>query len=152
MNNMENWNRLSTVPVTSLKPISFGALKGKSDINPQWRYKAMTEVYGSCGIEWSHRLVQQTIVDGANGEKLIYLEVAVKLKDGEDAVVANDVHVAVRKGYVPLRGGGGGGGRRWAHDAAGVVHLRAVETEGDGDLVACSNVFIADEGASVAEP
>tara|TARA_B100000780_G_scaffold167746_1_gene117473 strand:- start:490 stop:1161 length:672 start_codon:yes stop_codon:yes gene_type:complete len=84
MNNMENWNRLSTVPVTSLKPISFGALKGKSDINPQWRYKAMTEVYGSCGIEWSHRLVQSTIVDGANGEKLIYLEVAVKLKDGEE--------------------------------------------------------------------
>lgn len=84
MNNMKNWNRLSTVPVTSLKPISFGALKGKSDINPQWRYKAMTEVYGSCGIEWSHRLVQSTIVDGANGEKLIYLEVAVKLKDGEE--------------------------------------------------------------------
>ena len=74
-----------------------------------------------------------------------------KLKDGEDAVVANDVHVAVRKGYVPLRGGGGGV-RRWADDTAGVVHLRAVETEGDGDLVACSNVFIADEGASVAEP
>lgn len=84
MNNMESWNRLATVPPCNLKTITFGALKGKSDINPQWRYKAMTEVYGSCGIEWSHRLVQSTIVDGANGEKLIYLEVAVKLKDGEE--------------------------------------------------------------------
>ena len=64
MKNMENWNALSRVPPQHLKPISFGALKGKSDINPQWRYKAMTEIYGQCGEGWSHRLVSSVLVDG----------------------------------------------------------------------------------------
>ena len=81
---MENWNALKQVPESHLKKIGFGALKGKTDINPQWRYKAMTEVYGECGIGWNHKLVNQTLVDGANGEKLIYLEVAVKIKGGEE--------------------------------------------------------------------
>ena len=77
MKNLENWNRLATVPLSHLKTIQFGALKGKSDINPQWRYKAMTEVYGECGTGWSHRLVNSDVVDGANGEVLIFVEVAV---------------------------------------------------------------------------
>jgi len=79
---MENWNNLCKVPETSLKTIGFGALKGKSDINPQWRIKAMTEVYGECGSGWSHRLVEQTITPGANGEILVFLQVAVRVGDG----------------------------------------------------------------------
>ena len=56
-----------------------------------------------------------------------------QLENGEETVVANDVDVAVREGHVPLWGGGGGG-RRWAHGAAGVVDLRAVEVEAEGDF------------------
>lgn len=81
---MENWNALKKVPESHLKTIGFGALKGKSDINPQWRYKAMTEVYGECGTGWSHRLVNQTIVPGGEGETLVFVEVAVRVKDGKE--------------------------------------------------------------------
>ncbi len=81
MKNLEKWNQLARVPVSHLKTIQFGALKGKSDINPQWRYKAMTEVYGECGKDWNHRLVNTEIVDGANGEVLIFVEVAVWVGD-----------------------------------------------------------------------
>ena len=84
MKNMENWNALSRVPPQHLKTISFGALKGKSDINPQWRYKAMTEIYGQCGEGWSHRLVSSQIVDGANEEKLVFVEVAVIIAGGQE--------------------------------------------------------------------
>ena len=74
-----------------------------------------------------------------------------QFENGEETVVANGVYVAVRDGHVLLRGGGGGA-RRWAHDATGVVNLRAVEAEGNGDLTAWSNVFSADGRTSVAEP
>tara|TARA_R110002074_G_scaffold330155_1_gene500688 strand:+ start:1116 stop:1946 length:831 start_codon:yes stop_codon:yes gene_type:complete len=84
MKNMENWNALSRVPEQHLKTIGFGALKGKSDINPQWRYKAMTEVYGQCGEGWSHRLVSAQIVDGASEEKLVFVEVAVTIAGGQE--------------------------------------------------------------------
>lgn len=90
MKNLEKWNQLSRVPVSHLKTIQFGALKGKSDINPQWRYKAMTEVYGECGKGWSHRLSDVQIVDGANGEVLIFVEVKVWAGDKEFTGVGGD--------------------------------------------------------------
>ena len=39
-NNMEIYEKLQTPPNDALKPIGFGNLKGKSDINPRWRYEA----------------------------------------------------------------------------------------------------------------
>ena len=97
MKNLEKWNQLARVPVERLKTIQFGALKGKSDINPQWRYKAMTEVYGECGKEWGHRLVNTQIVDGANGEVLIFVEVAVWAGDKEFTGVGGDKIVSKDK-------------------------------------------------------
>jgi len=81
---MENWNNLCKVPLDKLKKIEFGNLKGKSDINPQWRIKAMTEVYGECGKAWSHRLIEQTITPGADGEVLVFLQVGVRVGDGNE--------------------------------------------------------------------
>ena len=48
--------------------------------------------------------------------------VGAQLKNGEETVVTNDVHVAVRERHIPLWVGGGGGRRR-AQDATGVVYL-----------------------------
>jgi hypothetical protein len=76
--------------------------------------------------------------------------VGAQLENGEETVVTNDVHVAVRERHVPLWVGGGGGRRR-AQDATGVVYLRAVEAERDGDVNGRSNVFSADGRTSVAE-
>jgi hypothetical protein len=51
-NNLVRYNRLSKVPKEALKPIDFGALKGKHSINPMWRIKAMTDEYGPYGEGW----------------------------------------------------------------------------------------------------
>ena len=48
--------------------------------------------------------------------------VGAQLKNGEETVVTNDVHVAVRERHIPLWIGSGGGRRR-AQDATGVVYL-----------------------------
>ena len=47
--NLKIWNAVKQVPPSFLKPIGFGKLKGKSDINPQWRIMAMTQAFGVVG-------------------------------------------------------------------------------------------------------
>lgn len=49
---LEIWNKFAKPPLTALKKIGAGRLSGKTDINPQWRYQALTEEYGPCGLGW----------------------------------------------------------------------------------------------------
>jgi len=57
--NLMFYDQLRNVPQGALKPIQAGRLKGKSDINPVWRIKAMTEAFGPCGIGWKYEIVKQ---------------------------------------------------------------------------------------------
>jgi hypothetical protein len=41
-----------TVPANYLRTIKAGRLNGKSDINPQWRIRKLTELFGPCGKGW----------------------------------------------------------------------------------------------------
>lgn len=68
MSNLIYWDKLRTVPKTSLKTIQAGRLKGKSDINPQWRYQVLTETFGPCGIGWKFTIEKQWIEKYDNGE------------------------------------------------------------------------------------
>lgn len=52
MDNLNFWNALRSVPAEALKKIEAGKLRGKSDINPVWRLKTLTEQFGLCGIGW----------------------------------------------------------------------------------------------------
>jgi len=56
MENMEIWNAVKAPPATALKKIAGGRLKGMTDIKPQWRYQAMTENFGPCGIKWRYEI------------------------------------------------------------------------------------------------
>ena len=58
-NNLRFYEQLRKVPQEALKPILAGRLKGKSDINPVWRIKAMTDAFGPCGIGWKYEIVKQ---------------------------------------------------------------------------------------------
>jgi len=57
MNYMETWNKLKQPPPWALKQIGGGRLKGMTDVNPQWRYQAMTEEFGMCGEGWKYEIV-----------------------------------------------------------------------------------------------
>ena len=59
MGNLDLYNKLKVVPEEAIKPIQNGRLKGKSDINPMWRIKTMTEHFGVCGIGWKYVITRR---------------------------------------------------------------------------------------------
>ena len=72
---LELYNQVCQPPKEALKPIQAGRLKGKTDINPMWRIKKLTEIYGPCGIGWNIQNVryQHIQVDGT-GEVICLCE------------------------------------------------------------------------------
>lgn len=79
--NLEIWNKVKQVPPELLKPIGFGKLKGKSDINPQWRLMAMTQAFGQVGHGWTYRIVRTWSEPNPTiGSAMCFAEVAVKTK------------------------------------------------------------------------
>lgn len=83
--NLKTWRRLDQPPQSALKKIGGGRLAGKSDINPQWRYQAMTEVFGMVGVGWKYTIDRLWIEDGDNGERFAFASVSVFVRTPEDA-------------------------------------------------------------------
>ena len=86
------YKKLSQPPKTALREIKDGTLKGKTDINPQWRYEAMTETFGLVGLGWKYEIQKLWTEPGAKGEVLAFAQVAVFIRDPEtkewsDAIV-----------------------------------------------------------------
>ena len=77
------YESLARPPRDALRTIEAGKLKGKTDINPQWRYKAMTEKFGLVGIGWKYEVQKLWTEQGAGNEKLAFAQVAVFVKDDE---------------------------------------------------------------------
>lgn len=59
MGNLELYDKFRSVPDEAKKPITAGRLKGKTDINPMWRIKALTEAFGPCGIGWYYTVTEK---------------------------------------------------------------------------------------------
>jgi hypothetical protein len=59
--NLNYYNQLRVAPSTALKSITAGKLKGKSDINPQWRIEILTSTFGPVGIGWYTEIVERWI-------------------------------------------------------------------------------------------
>ena len=80
---LEIYESLARPPADALRQIQGGKLNGKTDINPQWRYKAMTEKFGLVGIGWKYEVQKLWFEAGAGSEKLAFAQVAVFVKDGD---------------------------------------------------------------------
>ena len=104
MNNaISIYESLARPPKDALREIQAGKLKGKTDINPQWRYKAMTEKFGLVGVGWKYEVQKLWTEQGAKGEILAFAQVAVLVKDGDkwsEAIVGigGSKLVAIEKG------------------------------------------------------
>ena len=84
MDKMEIWQALEKTADEAKKPIEAGRLKGFTDINPCWRMKRMTEVFGPCGIGWKFDIVNTYTIPGANGEVAAFVDILLYYKqDGE---------------------------------------------------------------------
>lgn len=84
MDNKRIWNRVCRPPEKVLKPIQAGRLKGKSDINPQWRYEAMTEIFGPVGFGWYHTIDEMMVSHGEKGEQVATVVVSLYVKEGDE--------------------------------------------------------------------
>lgn len=68
------WNKLKTPPPGALKKIEAGRLKGKSDISPVWRYQAITEMFGPCGIGWKYEIVRTWTEEAPQDQRFVFVQ------------------------------------------------------------------------------
>lgn len=81
---MDLYERFRAVPDTAKREIGAGRLKGKTDINPMWRIKALTESFGPCGIGWKYKIIREWLEPGANGEIAAFMDIELFYKlDGQ---------------------------------------------------------------------
>lgn len=57
--NLRFYEASREVPDNAKKPINGGRLKGMTDINPMWRIKKLTELFGPVGIGWYYNIVNR---------------------------------------------------------------------------------------------
>jgi len=79
MSNLDNWLKMCRPPKEALKKIGAGRLKGMSDINPQWRYKIMTEVFGPCGVGWKYDIVRLWLEPAVDGQVMAFSEIKLMI-------------------------------------------------------------------------
>jgi hypothetical protein len=71
------------VPREAQKEFNNGRFKG-TDINPMWRIKKLTEMFGACGIGWYYERLDKWSETLASGEVCVFVEIALYIKqDGE---------------------------------------------------------------------
>ena len=82
--NMCVYERVRAVPQDAKREIAAGRLKGKTDINPMWRIKALTEQFGICGIGWKYVITDKRLEVGADGEISAFVDIYLFIKvDGK---------------------------------------------------------------------
>lgn len=82
--NMKVYEQVRNVPKDALKEIKGGRLKGMSDINPMWRIKMLTEMFGICGIGWKIEVTDKRLEKGGADETVCFVDINLYVKvDGE---------------------------------------------------------------------
>lgn len=82
--NLDLYNRVRSVPENALRRIEAGRLKGKSDINPMWRIKVLTELFGNVGFGWYTSVEREWTETSENGETAVFVDINLYVKrDGE---------------------------------------------------------------------
>lgn len=84
MENLELYNAWRAVPKDAQKTITGGNLNGKTDINPMWRIKVLTERFGPVGFGWYTKIIKffdDTQEIGGNIERVawVHLELYVNV-------------------------------------------------------------------------
>ncbi len=78
------YEQVRSVPQTALKEIEGGPMKGKSNINPQWRIEMLTRLFGPAGIGWKIEQVARWSESTPRGEVAVFCEVNLYVKkDGQ---------------------------------------------------------------------
>lgn len=82
MDNLFYYNQSREVPDAAKKPIQGGRLSGKTDINPMWRIKKLTEMFGPCGIGWYYKSVREWLETYETAvAAFVKIELYIKIND-----------------------------------------------------------------------
>ncbi len=82
--NMIIYDAVRKVPDTAKRSIFAGRLKGKTDINPMWRIKILTEQFGACGFGWKYEILSERLETGANNEISAFVTIHLYVKMGDE--------------------------------------------------------------------
>lgn len=80
MGNMDIYNAVSAVPDSAQKRITGGRLNGMTDINPMWRIRELTELFGPCGIGWKYKIVREWLETASTGEVGAFVDIELQYK------------------------------------------------------------------------
>lgn len=84
MDNLSIYELVRSVPEKAQKKITGGNLNGFTDINPMWRIKMLTEIFGPCGIGWYYTIDSQWTETAADGRTAAFCNITLYVKsDGE---------------------------------------------------------------------
>ena len=80
MDNLTIYNAVRQPPKEALRDIQAGRMKGKTDINPMWRLKVLTEHFGMCGIGWKYVITKQWLETGGKDEQAAFVNIDLFIK------------------------------------------------------------------------
>lgn len=82
--NMKLYEAVRVVPNTAKKEIIAGRLKGKTDINPMWRIKTLTEQFGPAGQGWQANITERWVDrNEQTGEAIANIVIILHYKEGD---------------------------------------------------------------------
>ena len=87
MENLKFYEAGAEVPANAKKTITGGDLNGKTDINPMWRNKKLTEMFGPVGLGWKIAIERLWLEDRLGDEVIANAAITLQVKyngiDGE---------------------------------------------------------------------
>lgn len=79
MGNLDYYEIGRSVPQEAKKEIRGGRMNGKTDINPMWRIKKLTEMFGPCGIGWYYDVTNKWL-EKYGDEVACFVEIGLYIK------------------------------------------------------------------------
>lgn len=92
MDNLKIYEAARAVPPEAQKSIQAGRLKGMTDINPVWRVKKLTELFGPCGVGWWYEIKDKQLIDDpATGQTAAFVDILLYYVDPESGAVSHAI-------------------------------------------------------------
>ena len=87
--NLKLYNQGRSVPQNAMKTIAAGRLKGMTDINPMWRIKKLTEMFGACGIGWWYNITDERLEkDEETKQTAAFVDIDLYYKDPDTGEIS----------------------------------------------------------------
>ena len=90
--NLAIWEQSDKPPKSALKQIKGGRISGMTDINPQWRFHKLTEIYGAAGHGWWTVETKREFVP-CGDEIAVFVDIELYTHDCEHPIQGNGGNV-----------------------------------------------------------